>query len=33
MSEFDLEHLIGGFATNTLTESEHQALFRAAMVN
>lgn len=33
MAEFDLEHLLGGYATNTLTETEHQALFRAAMVN
>lgn len=33
MSEVDLEYLLGGFATNTLTEAEHQALFRAAMVN
>ncbi len=33
MPELDLEHLLGGFATNTLTEAEHQALFRAAMAN
>lgn len=33
MSELNLEHLIGGFATNTLTEVEHQTLFKAAMVN
>ena len=33
MTELDLEHLLGGFATNTLTEAEHQALYRAAMVN
>lgn len=31
MSELDLEKLLGGYATNTLTEAERKALFEAAL--
>ncbi len=33
MSNFDLEYLLGGYATNTLTEEERHALLKASLVN
>lgn len=33
MSNLDLEYLLGGYATNTLTEEERHALLKASLVN